>query len=103
MQQEDEKNIVFDLNSLYHAYLSAKKDSDWKPQVQKYEMDFLPNIVESKHDLKSRIYRSKDSSEFIIKERGKTRPITGLQMSDRVIRHSLCDNVLTPTLLNYMI
>lgn len=103
MQQEDKESIVSDLNSLYHAYLSARKESDWKPQVQKYEMDFLPNIVESKHDLKNRTYRSKDSTEFIINERGKTRPITGLQMSDRVIRHSLCDNVLTPALLNYMI
>lgn len=66
-------------------------------------MDFLPRIVESKSDLKNRTYKSKDSTEFIIRERGKTRPITGLQMSDRVIRHSLCDNVLTPALLNYMI
>lgn len=103
MQPEDKVNIVYDLNSLYNAYLAAKKESDWKPQVQKYEMDFLPRIVESKSDLKNRTYKSKDSTEFIIRERGKTRPITGLQMSDRVIRHSLCDNVLTPSLLNYMI
>lgn len=103
MQPEDKVNTVYDLNSLYNAYLAAKKESDWKPQVQKYEMDFLPRIVESKSDLKNRTYKSKDSTEFIIRERGKTRPITGLQMSDRVIRHSLCDNVLTPSLLNYMI
>ena len=103
MQPEDKVNIVYDLNSLYNAYLAAKKESDWKPQVQKYEMDFLPRIVESKSDLKNRTYKSKESTEFIIRERGKTRPITGLQMSDRVIRHSLCDNVLTPSLLNYMI
>lgn len=103
MQPEDKVNIVYDLNSLYNAYLAAKKESDWKPQVQKYEMDFLPRIVESKSYLKNRTYKSKDSTEFIIRERGKTRPITGLQMSDRVIRHSLCDNVLTPSLLDYMI
>lgn len=103
MKSEDELSVVCDLNSLYGAFLAAKKGSDWKPQVQKYEMDFLPRIVESKSDLKNRTYKSKDSTEFIIRERGKTRPITGLQMSDRVIRHSLCDNVLTPSLLNYMI
>ena len=50
MQPEDKVNIVYDLNSLYNAYLAAKKESDWKPQVQKYEMDFLPRIVESKSD-----------------------------------------------------
>lgn len=42
--QDNVDNIVYDLNSLYSAFLAAKKDSDWKPQVQKYEIDFLPNI-----------------------------------------------------------
>ena len=66
-------------------------------------MNFLPHIVKSKAALKSRNYHSLASTEFIINERGKTRPITGLQMSDRVIRHSLCDNVLAPSLLSYLI
>ena len=101
--QENADNVVYDLNSLYYAFLAAKKDSDWKPQVQKYEIDFLPNIVESKDSLKNREYYSKPSSEFIINERGKVRPITGLQMSDRVIRHSLCDNSLSPALIKYLI
>lgn len=102
-QFEDECDVVYNLNSLYHAYIAAKKDSDWKPQVQKYEMNFLPHIVKSKAALKSRNYHSLASTEFIINERGKTRPITGLQMSDRVIRHSLCDNVLAPSLLSYLV
>ena len=88
-QFEDECDVVYNLNSLYHAYIAAKKDSDWKPQVQKYEMNFLPHIVKSKAALKSRNYHSLASTEFIINERGKTRPITGLQMSDRLIRHYL--------------
>lgn len=74
---EDGCHVVYNLNSLYHAYLAAKKDSDWKPQVQKYEMNFLPHIVKSKAALKDRAYQSKASTEFIISERGKTRPITG--------------------------
>lgn len=101
--QDNVDNIVYDLNSLYSAFLAAKKDSDWKPQVQKYGIDFLPNIVSTKDLLKNREYHSKPSSEFIINERGKVRPITGLQMSDRVIRHSLCDNVLSPSLIDYLI
>ena len=39
--QDNVDNIVYDLNSLYSAFLAAKKDSDWKPQVQKYEIDFF--------------------------------------------------------------
>jgi len=103
MNENKEVNIVYNLNSLYDAYIRSKRNSDWKPQVQKYEMDFLPNIVKSRNSLEAREYESKPGSEFIIKERGKTRHITGLQMSDRVIRHALCDNVLTPELLPYMI
>lgn len=76
--QDNVDNIVYDLNSLYSAFLAAKKDSDWKPQVQKYGIDFLPNIVSTKDLLKNREYHSKPSSEFIINERGKVRPITGL-------------------------
>lgn len=102
METNDE-NVICNLNALYHAYLASKKNSDWKPQVQKYEMDFLPHIVKSKQELMERTYKSLPSTEFIIRERGKVRPITGLQMSDRVIRHALCDNVLTPELINYLI
>ena len=29
---------IFDGNALYDAFLKAKQGSDWKPQVQKYEM-----------------------------------------------------------------
>ena len=66
---EDGCHVVYNLNSLYHAFLAAKKDSDWKPQVQKYEMNFLPQIVKSKATLKDRTYHSKASTEFIISER----------------------------------
>lgn len=40
MQPEDKVNIVYDLNSLYNAYLAAKKESDWKPQVQNMKWIF---------------------------------------------------------------
>lgn len=102
-EEHEECNIIYNLNSLYEAYLRSKKNSDWKPQVQKYEIDYLPNIVKSKQKLKGRNYTSEPGSEFMLCERGKSRQITGLQMPDRVIRHSLCDNALTPALLTYMI
>lgn len=99
----NEQNIIYNLNFLYSAYLRSKKGSNWKPQVQKFGMDYLTNLVKTKDSLKTRNYKSKPCSKFPIRERGKTRQITGLQMSDRVVRHSLCDNVLTPELLSYMI
>ena len=35
---------IYDGNALYDAYLRAKSGSDWKPQVQRYEMTYLLNL-----------------------------------------------------------
>lgn len=40
---------------------------------------------------------------FVINERGKTRPITGEQIRDRIAKHSLCDEVLTPAIKDHLI
>lgn len=36
--------------------------------------------------------------EFIANERGKERAITSTRIEDRIVRHSICDNVLVPEL-----
>lgn len=66
-------------------------------------MNFLTEIANLQQELMYRTYETSPTSEFIISERGKTRAITGEQMRDRVVRHSLCDEVLTPTLSKYLI
>ena len=35
---------IYDGNALYDAYLRAKRGSDWKPQVQRYEMAYLLDL-----------------------------------------------------------
>lgn len=89
-------NIITDANVLYDAYKAAKKDSAWKPQVQQFEWNFLSNISKLQRELSEETYHTKKPTEFLLNERGKTRPITGLQMRDRVARHALCDELLTP-------
>lgn len=96
-------NIICDGNSLYRAFLRSKKNSSWKPQVQRYELNYLTEIARTQRELMNRTYYTRPAAEFIISERGKTRAITGEQMYDRVVRHAICDNVLEPRLRKYLI
>lgn len=96
------KNIS-DLNKLYRAYLESKRGSSWKPQVQMYEMDYLAKLVATSNELESPTYYARKGSSFIVNERGKQRNIRSNPFSDRVVRRSLCDECLTPTLRQYLI
>lgn len=94
---------IFDGNALYDAYLKAKSGSDWKPQVQKFEMSYLLELAEIQTKLKQKTYQFLPTSNFILHERGKTRYITGEQFPDRIVKHALCDEVLNPIMRNYLI
>lgn len=96
-------NEVTDLNALYEAFKASMRGSAWKEETQLFERDFLSEIVKLKEELKNRTYKTSPTSEFILHERGKIRCIHGNRMRDRVVRHSFCDNVLTPTLEKYLI
>lgn len=97
------KREIFDGNALYDAYLRAKQGSDWKPQVQKFEMTYLLELSATQRMLREESYEFLPCTEFIINERGKIRPITGEQIRDRIVKHSLCDEVLTPAMTKYLI
>lgn len=96
--------IVDDLDyALYDAYLRAKSGSDWKPQVQRYEMAYLLDLSKMQRELKEHTYEFQPCSSFPLNERGKTRFITGEQIRDRIAKHSLCDEVLTPAIKDHLI
>lgn len=94
---------IFDGNSLYDSFKRAKQGSDWKPQVQKFEMTYLLELSRIQSDLKNKTYQFLPATNFIINERGKTRCISGEQVPDRIVKHSLCDEILTPNIRKYLI
>lgn len=96
-------NEVTDLNALYEAFKASMRGSAWKEETQLFERNFLSEIVKLKDELENRTYKTAPTSEFVLHERGKVRCIHGNRMRDRVVRHSFCDNVLTPTLEKYLI
>lgn len=94
---------IFDGNVLYEAYLRAKKGSDWKPQVQKFEMNYLLELSKMQKDLANMEYEFLPTTNFTLNERGKTRRITGEQIQDRVVKHALCDEILNPSIERFLI
>jgi len=94
---------IHDLNVLYEAFQKAKKGSDWKSQVQRFEMNLLPELVKLQKELHSRTYELSPPNEFILNERGKTRVISGDHIRDRVVKRALCDEVLIPSIKKYLI
>lgn len=91
------------MNRLYDANLASMKGSSWKEEPQRFEIDFLSEIVKLKHELESREYKTTPGTEFKLNERGKIRHIHGARMRDRVVRHSLCDGELADALHPYLI
>jgi hypothetical protein len=94
---------IADMNLLYDAFQASMKGSSWKGEPQGFEADFLSELTKLSDELLDKTYRTSKGSEFVLKERGKERYIHGNRMRDRVARHCICDNVLTPTLSKYLI
>lgn len=97
------KREIFDGNSLYDAFVRAKQGSDWKPQVQQFEMTYLLGLSKMQGELESMTYEFLPSQEFVLNERGKTRYISGDQIPDRIVKHALCDECLSPNIRKYLI
>lgn len=92
-----------DLNLLYDSYIASMRGSSWKTEPQRFEANFLSEIVQLKKELETRTYKTLPGVEFTLNERGKIRHIHGSRMRDRVIRHALCDGELNVVLKPYLI
>lgn len=97
------EEIICDANNLYRAYKVSVKTSKWKETTQKFMLNFLRYIFSIQDDLMNRTLQNGPTQEFTLFERGRVRPITSIQIRDRVIRHVLCDEVLLPEVKKHII
>ena len=97
------EEIVCDANNLYRAYKASVKNSKWKETSQKFAMNFLKYIFSIQEDLVYRTLQNGLVDEFLLSERGRVRPITSIQIKDRIIRHVLCDEILSPEVKKHII
>ena len=94
---------VFSFENLYKGYLRSRKGVMWKASTQVYKANALPNIRKTQLALLSGTWKSKGFVCFDLYDRGKLRHIRAVHISERVVQHALCDELLTPAIMPSLI
>lgn len=95
-------NKVTDFDNLYNAYKKSKRGKGFSKSKLKFEMVALDGISQIKKLLESGNYIIDPYNEFKVYE-PKERIIKAGSFKDKIVQHSLCDNVLLPILENEFI
>lgn len=90
-------------SSLYQGNRLSKRNVCWKSSVQRYQMNLLRNMEETRAKLIAGENITKGFVEFDTIERGKLRHIRSVHYSERVVQRSTCDNALVPMLSRSLI
>ena len=93
---------VTDFGNLYKAYKKSKSGKRFSKSRQKFQMAALYGIHQIKRSLETKTYNVGKYNEFTIYE-PKERVIKAGSFVDKIIQHSLCDNVLIPRLYDEFI
>lgn len=88
---------VIDFNNMYKAYRKSKRGKGFKKSSAKFGIMALEGINSLIEQLKDKTYTVSDYQEFKVYE-PKERIIKTTSFKDKVVQHSLCDNVLMPRL-----
>lgn len=96
------KDIVADFNNLHKAYKKAKCGKKFNSSTAKFSSMSLEGIWTLKEQLENQTYQMAPYNEFEIYE-PKKRVIKSCSFKDKVVQHSLCDNILLPELENVFI
>ena len=88
---------VTDFENMYRAFRRALRGKGYKKSAARFNVCALEGVVKLIEQLKSRTYRIADYNEFKVYE-PKERIIQTASFKDKVVQHSLCDNVILPRL-----
>lgn len=86
---------VYDFGNLYAGFLKARRGKRGKASVAKFEANLLEALCLLSEMLKNKTYRPSDYFVFRVYE-PKERIVMTNAFKDKVIQHSLCDNILEP-------
>lgn len=93
---------IYQFENLYRAYKMAARSKRSKNEVVEFELNLADNLWRLHDELESKKYRPSSYHRFMIYD-PKEREIQALSFCDRVVQHSLCDNVLKPYFENRLI
>ena len=88
---------VIDFENMYKAYKKSKSGKGFKKSSAKFNVMALDGINILIEQLKNKTYTVSNYSEFKVYE-PKERIIKTTSFKDKVVQHSLCDNVILPKL-----
>ena len=88
---------VIDFDNMYKAFLDAKSGKGNKKSSARFSAMALEAINTLIAELKNKTFRLSEYQEFKVYE-PKERLIQSASFKDKVVQHSLCDNVLLPRL-----
>lgn len=89
--------VVYDFSNLYRAYRMARKGKRWKNPVARVEANALEAVRFIQAELESGEYRPGGYFEFVVHE-PKERIVQTNSFKDKIVQHSLCDEILYPVL-----
>jgi len=84
--------------ALFDAAMASSKGVRWKASVQRYLINVLFNVCNTRKNLLAGKDVRKGFIEFNVCERGKVRHIKSIHFDERVVQKSLCSNALYPVL-----
>ena len=93
---------VTDFGNLYRAYKAAKSGKGYRNSSAQFEIRALDGIHKLKEQLETKQYKVEKYNQFYVYE-PKKRLIEAAAFKDKVVQHSLCDNVLLPKLKDVFI
>lgn len=95
IMQQTEFERVHDFGNLYAGFLKARRGKRGKASVAKFEANLLEALCLLSEMLKNKTYRPSEYFVFRVYE-PKERIVMTNAFKDKVVQHSLCDNVLEP-------
>lgn len=93
---------VIDFENLYRAFQRAKQGKGFKKSSARFGATALDGIHTLRRQLMDHTYRISPYTEFKVYE-PKERLIQTTSFKDKVVQHSLCDNVIMPKLAEVFI
>lgn len=86
---------VIDFENMYRAFRRAKRGKGYKKSSARFDMAALDGVNALIRQLREKTYTVSPYNEFKVYE-PKERLIQTTSFKDKVVQHSLCDNVLLP-------
>lgn len=87
---------IFSFRKLFYYGKKCCNGVRWKQSTQNFELHLFSGTARRRRDLLSGKWRPKKCAHFILRERGKVRPIDAPHITDRQLQKAISKEVLVP-------